>query len=102
MRAVAERLVDGTAAAAKREICFSGQIILLAIGVYELDRAFRSVHAERPVFSRHDFNLRHQFASGGVMNFNSIQRRSLRLLKADQSWSPHKDGCQPSRPSVRV
>ncbi len=52
MRAVAERLVDGAAATAEREIRFSGQIVLLAIGVYELDRAFGSVHAERPVFSR--------------------------------------------------
>src|ERR1700676_1340269 len=60
MRAVAEGLVDGAAAAAEREIRFSGQIILLAIGVYELDRALGSVHAERPVFSRHNFDLRHQ------------------------------------------
>jgi hypothetical protein len=37
MRAVAEGLVDGAAATAKRKIRFSGQVVLLAVSVYKLD-----------------------------------------------------------------
>jgi hypothetical protein len=37
VRAVAEWLVHRAAAAAKREVCFSGEIVFLSIGVNELD-----------------------------------------------------------------
>jgi hypothetical protein len=71
MSAITKRLIYRTAATAEREIRLSGQIILLAVCVNEFDGAFGSLHAERTVFSRHDFDLCH-VSSGGVIDFDSV------------------------------
>ena len=42
---VAKRFIDRSAAAAEREGGFAGQVVWVAIGIDEFDRAFRSLYA---------------------------------------------------------
>src|SRR5690242_9292178 len=85
--AVAKGFVDRTAATAKRKVCFAREVVLLAVGIHEFDRAFGGFHAERSVFSCDDFDLRHAFLRGSASN--SIERSSFRFVKADPSLFAH-------------
>ena len=56
---VTKRFSDRPAAAAERKRGFSGQIVLVAVGVDEFKRAFRSFYAVGTVSSHGDLDLRH-------------------------------------------
>src|SRR5579885_1870268 len=58
--AIAERLVDGTAAAAKREGGLAGQIVFIPVDINQFDRALRSLDAERAIRTHGNFHLSHK------------------------------------------
>ena len=61
--AVAERFVDGAAAAAKRECRLASQIIGSAVGIDQFDRTFRSFNAKRAIGANSDLHLSHRKSS---------------------------------------
>src|SRR6202022_1603379 len=57
---IAERLVGGSAAAAKGKRRLARQVVFFAIGVHHLATAVRIVYAQRTVIAHRNRDLRHE------------------------------------------
>src|SRR6476620_10022066 len=89
MSSVTKWLRNRTAAAAQGESGFAGQVILVAIGVHQLDGSFRSFHAIRTIGPYRNFYCRHE---ASVMHLGvrrediSFQLSSSREEVASGQW----------------